>query len=511
MSVALLDGDVLCYNACENRYKDKSGNTIVTLGDEIIDPVADERYIEKAYLNLKAIITKMTERVFADSYRMAVAGDGNFRKDIYPEYKANRHADPKKRNRFVPILRKMIVAEGFATAAHGMEADDLLRMWAAELAAEDIDHTVVSIDKDLLMIPGTHYRIHKDEIVIMDEISSMRFYHEQLLQGDPTDNIKGVPKVGPIKAQKYLEGCTDEQSMREIVLQIYYSYFSGVWREKQASIAACVTEEELGLVLYGTASPVSESWKFSKDQLVACNTEQAFSETLEQQFGIKTPRELWRAELMLTGQLIYLKKHKDDWFNLDGWPEASFEDVLVDAPKKTKKAKKMEPWTIATALSAIDPGNVIGTKAWESAMLFLVEESGVDLPEDAITAVEVLSNRNGIPRAEVDAYSVIRRAFSATPLVPLSFNKVVEAPAVAATPPATPFTFKLPTLFSPELSPQAATDTPSLTLPPAVKTASVLAADTKFPGAPVTVIVEKPSIAPPVVSIPTFNPSWGKK
>jgi hypothetical protein len=193
----------------------------------------------------------------------------------------------------------------------------------------------------------------------MSEEAALKFYYEQLLMGDATDGIPGVPKVGPIKAKKYLEGSVNETTHREIVMQTYYT-------------------------AYGV--------------------------------------ERWREELILTGHLIYLRKHHEDKFTLEGWPDVEFEEI-EEKPKKGKK--KMEPWNIGTALAAVDPGNVIGTKAWEAAMLFLAEESGIEIDDETLGAIETLSNRNGVPQAEIEAYAKLRKAFSKQPIIPLSFNKVV--------------------------------------------------------------------------------------
>jgi DNA polymerase-1 len=431
MTVALIDLDVLCYNACENRFRDANGYTIVSIGEPPEDPAADEEYLQKAWLNLQELIQNACEVCFTTEYKAAVAGEGNFRKDIFPLYKANRHADPKKRNPFVPKLRKMAAAAGIATEAHGMEADDLLRIWAEECRNKDEDYIVVSIDKDLLMIPGRHYRIHKQEFVDMSEEAALKFYYEQLLMGDPTDNIGGVPKVGPVKAKKYLEGSADEKSHQEIVQQVYYT-------------------------AYGT--------------------------------------ERWKEELILTGHLIYLRKHHEDKFTVEGWPNVEFEEI-EEKPKKGKK--KMEPWTIGTALAAVDPGNVIGTKAWEAAMLFLAEESGIEIDDDTLGAIEVLSNRNGVPQAELEAYSKLRKAFSGQPIIPLSFNKVVTPTEEDIAKYPFPKEPKVTVVDSRDSSYSKAFGRPPTTILE-TKEGPVLHTPTMFK-------------LPEAVPVPTFNPDWGKK
>jgi 5'-3' exonuclease len=149
----------------------------------------------------------------------------------------------------------MAVENGMAVAAHGMEADDLLRIWQQECVAAGVDYIICSIDKDLRCIPGRHYLMHKKQFIDVSEEEATRFYYEQLLQGDPTDNIKGIPRVGPVKAQKYLQDCKTEKEFQYTVSEAYQSYFGNEWEQ----------------------------------------------------------------ELILNGRLIYLLKSKDDEFTLDGW------------------------------------------------------------------------------------------------------------------------------------------------------------------------------------------------
>lgn len=500
--ILLIDGDVLCYNACENRYKNENGFTVVTLEEPVEDPVADALYLEKAYERLLTIINDLVETCFATEYRCAVAGVGNYRKDLYPEYKMNRHADPKKRNPFVPKLRKMLADGGRAVEAHGMEADDQLRIWARELYDKGIPYIIVSIDKDLLMIPGQHYRIHHKQFVTMTPEASMKFYYEQLLMGDATDNIKGVPRVGPVKAQRYLEGCITEEDHQAVVMQVYYTAFG---------------------------------------------------------------KEEWRKELNLTGQLIYIKETKDSWFSCDGWKEPVFEEVEIK-PIKVKKAKKVDPWTIETAVAAINPTAIVTSERWESAMMFLVESG--DLPDNLMSAVEALANRNKVPLTEIDAYQEIAKHFSKAPkiatptiaipditMVPINLTvmgaaKSAELIVIGASegtgksmfnfkPPAAPEAvalaskideamdiaqgktpvpdvkaaianvFKMPettTVVKPQCAPMRILSNTSDGVHPPPATPFVSQALSNKFSAPI-----KRSIAPPVVPVPTFSASWGKK
>ena len=284
MTVAIIDGDVLAYMACESRYKNGQGYTIYQLEEKVFTPEEDAAYLTKSWLRFQEIVKDLCECCFTDQFKMAVKGEGNFRNDIYPEYKANRHADPTKRNPFVPQLRQMAVDTGIATAAHGMEADDLLRIWQQECVKNGEDYVICSIDKDLRCIPGRHYVMNKNDFITMEEHESIRFYYEQLLKGDPTDNIKGIPKVGEVRARKYLEQYGTEAEFQYVVTEAYQGAFGNDWHD----------------------------------------------------------------ELMLNGRLLYLKKSFDDEFTMDGWNTCSYEEqetvekiVLIECEKPNLSAVEL--------------------------------------------------------------------------------------------------------------------------------------------------------------------------
>ena len=160
---------------------------------------------------------------------MAVKGDYNFRNLIYEDYKLNRASDKKIGMMFVPIIRKKAVLEGLAIPSEGGEADDYLRIWAEQCKQAGEEHIVVTIDKDLRMIPGKYYNIKKDTLETITEIEAKRHYYEQLLKGDPTDNIPGLPKVGDIRAKNLLKDCEKEEEMQEIVISKYIETFEDDW------------------------------------------------------------------------------------------------------------------------------------------------------------------------------------------------------------------------------------------------------------------------------------------
>jgi len=99
---------------------------------------------------------------------------------------------------------------------------------------------VCSIDKDLMQLPCNYYNIktheHKDckesKIELNEkkkiEGSGDKFLWSQCLMGDSVDNIKGIPKTGPVKAYNTLCNADDKQC-EQIVKDAYKAHYGDSW------------------------------------------------------------------------------------------------------------------------------------------------------------------------------------------------------------------------------------------------------------------------------------------
>lgn len=76
-------------------------------------------------------------------------------------------------------------------------------------------------DKDLNQLPGHHYNPVTDERYYVTEFEGLKSFYTQLLTGDRTDNIKGLDRIGPVKAAKILKDCKTEQEMLQAVTKAY--------------------------------------------------------------------------------------------------------------------------------------------------------------------------------------------------------------------------------------------------------------------------------------------------
>lgn len=242
MSVLLIiDGDVLAYQACKPRWQTKAkilgGTSYVSLdedGNKIpLEYTAEEdaEYLERSWGNFKKDLELILDEHWTDNYLMAVKGPDNFRNILYPDYKLNRHKPEVKQNKFVPVIRKLAIKEGLAIDSEGREADDLMRIWAGEAANHDVDYIICSIDKDLRCIPGKHHNLKTKVTDFVSQWEADRFYYQQLISGDPTDNIPGVPGIAAIKAAKALAGATTIEELQEVTVNMYIKAYGDEWKD----------------------------------------------------------------------------------------------------------------------------------------------------------------------------------------------------------------------------------------------------------------------------------------
>jgi DNA polymerase-1 len=152
-----------------------------------------------------------------DSYYLSVfdAKGKNFRHDIYKDYKANRPPMPEDLREQLSPLKEICNAMGMPVIEiPGVEADDVIATLAVMGSKQGIPMIISSLDKDLMQLV-------EDPLVKMMNTMNNQIYDvagvekkfgvhpEQIIDylalvGDTSDNIPGVPKVGPKTAVKWL-------------------------------------------------------------------------------------------------------------------------------------------------------------------------------------------------------------------------------------------------------------------------------------------------------------------
>ncbi len=162
-------------------------------------------------------VTNMLIKVLKekDPKYVAVVWDAKgptFRHELYPDYKANRPPMPDDLSVQIPYIRKVVESLGFPQLEmDGYEADDIIATIVRRMPEQRI--IIVTGDKDLLQLVSERVSIWdpmKDEYIDLATVRERfglepgQFTDVMALSGDTSDNIPGIPGVGPKTAQKLI-------------------------------------------------------------------------------------------------------------------------------------------------------------------------------------------------------------------------------------------------------------------------------------------------------------------
>lgn len=155
---------------------------------------------------------------------LAVAFDVHaptFRHKVYPAYKGTRHPMPEELNEQIPIMKEVLQAMQIPIyEQEGLEADDILGTLAKKAQAQGMEAVIVSGDRDLLQICDERIMVRmpktkKGETTVENytpedvrqvyHVTPKEYIEVKALQGDASDNVPGVPKVGPKTATRLIE------------------------------------------------------------------------------------------------------------------------------------------------------------------------------------------------------------------------------------------------------------------------------------------------------------------
>ena len=200
--VLLIDG-----NSIMNRaFYGIMGNKMLT--------TSDGRYTNAVYGFLTIMFKNMEE---VQPKYMVIAFDSktaaNTRKQMYEGYKKSRHGMPNELAEQMPLIKEILSAMNIKVVEHAeYEGDDILGSFAKNFARNGKDVYILSGDRDLFQliednitvrIPRTKMGKTETEIYNKEKVEEeyglepSDLIELKALMGDSSDEIPGVPKVGP--------------------------------------------------------------------------------------------------------------------------------------------------------------------------------------------------------------------------------------------------------------------------------------------------------------------------
>ena len=165
-------------------------------------------------------VTNMLRRLLKDydPAHVAVVFDAKgktFRDDLYAEYKANRPPMPQELRGQVETIHAIVEAMGLPLlCVDGVEADDVIGTLARQAEVEGMRVLISTGDKDMaqlvnpyITLVNTMTETTMDPAGVVEKfgVPPERIIDYLALIGDTSDNVPGVPKVGPKTAVKWLQ------------------------------------------------------------------------------------------------------------------------------------------------------------------------------------------------------------------------------------------------------------------------------------------------------------------
>ncbi|WP_139355564.1 DNA polymerase I [Oribacterium sp. C9] len=164
------------------------------------------------------ILFKVLDQEQAD--HLAVAFDVHeptFRHKMFEAYKGTRKPMPEELHEQIPVIKEVLTAMHIPILSKGgYEADDLLGTVAKRTQAKGVEVTIVSGDRDLLQLCDekikiclpktakgvtTVYNYYPEDVKNEWNVTPLEFIDLKALMGDTSDNIPGVPGLGPKSAE----------------------------------------------------------------------------------------------------------------------------------------------------------------------------------------------------------------------------------------------------------------------------------------------------------------------
>lgn len=183
--VLAVDGDILAYRTaavCEDHFEGAATSIL----DSTLRDISTDTGIHEM--------------------RIYVSGEFNFRYKVAKTkpYKGNRAT--MVRPRLLDFCKQYLVERYGAIVVDGFEADDAI---ATDMTVNGAVHC--GIDKDMLQVAGDHYNYVKKEWKEINEGDAELILWRQVLMGDASDNVPGLPRVGEKTAEAKIQSQTTAQ------------------------------------------------------------------------------------------------------------------------------------------------------------------------------------------------------------------------------------------------------------------------------------------------------------
>jgi hypothetical protein len=183
------------------------------------DADSEEQVLE----DVDNFINFLNIRLQLDDYKGFLTGDGNYREEMatIQPYKGNRD---QEKPYWHQTIKDYLIDSHAGVVVDGIEADDAMGIESQQVE----DSIIITIDKDLNMIPGDHYkwevRNTPEKLYSVSPEEADNFFYEQILTGDPGDHIPGLKRcTGRVASKKIKTSLREADNKHEKLFEIWYA------------------------------------------------------------------------------------------------------------------------------------------------------------------------------------------------------------------------------------------------------------------------------------------------
>lgn len=194
MRTLLIDGDMVAYRVAAAEEKTHTF-------DGVNYHITADAELGKS--NMDAMVDAFVKHLGADHVIMTLTHKDNFRYTVLPTYKSNRKGARKPL--ILDVLKDHLRDTYETVEVPGLEADDILGIFATHPKRVVGEKIIVTWDKDLRTVPGLHWNPDKDDgkppVRVSEKEADAAFY-AQVLSGDAVDGYAGCPGMGKKRAEE---------------------------------------------------------------------------------------------------------------------------------------------------------------------------------------------------------------------------------------------------------------------------------------------------------------------
>jgi 5'-3' exonuclease len=203
-NVAIFDADFIPFYVCHV----KKGNPYKSLDDckNLVDD----------------LIRNVNKSVNADYMIVCLTSGKCFRYQVYPEYKSNRKYSTTPDWLFE--TKQYLIDDYSGIISKDLyEADDLVCIYKNMLLKKGYSPIIISPDKDILNLEGTHYNPKYNEFVTTTANDAAKYFWKSMITGDSADGLCGIKGIGEKGAEVLLEDKHIDifKSYRDVVFDKY--------------------------------------------------------------------------------------------------------------------------------------------------------------------------------------------------------------------------------------------------------------------------------------------------